>query len=94
MPILAFQLACPPGCAGHLPADDGAVHISAEQTVVATSDDGRREIYVSRELAPGGTPAVRLSGAMDTPMQPAQALQLAMALIAEACAASTWAVTR
>lgn len=57
----------------------GDVHISVERVV----------------RAPGATPAVRLQGAMDTPMSPAQALQLAAVLTAQAFTAVTsWQAQR
>lgn len=80
-----------PGCAAHL---DGVTHLSVERTIVATAAAERHEIYVGRELAPGQPPAVRLQGAADAPMAPEQALQLGLALVAEAFAAQVWAVTR
>ena len=92
--VQTVEATCPPGCGGHVPADDGQVHISVEQTVVATSGPERTEIYVSREMASGRMPAVRVQGAGDAPMQPAEAMQLAAALIVEALAAMSWQVTR
>jgi hypothetical protein len=94
--ILSDQAAlaqCPPGCGGHV---NGEVHISVDQVVVATAYGERREIYVSRELdAQVGVPAVRVQNAGDTPMSPAEALQLGLALISEAfAAAGTWQVAR
>lgn len=81
---------CLPGCAGHL---GGEVHISVEQVITATAYAGEHtQIYVSRELDERlGAPAVRLSGASDAPMTPAEALQLAAALAIEALTAqATW----
>jgi hypothetical protein len=97
MTILADQTVfshCPaglPGCGGHI---DGDVHISVEQMVVATAGPEHTEIYVSRELAPGKAPAVRIQGAPDTPMQLAEALQLLTALAAEIAAAMAWGGVR
>jgi hypothetical protein len=74
---------------------NGTVHISVDQTVVATSGPERAEIYVSLEQAPGEPAAVRVQGAGDTPMSPAQALQLAAILTSAAfTAVSSWTVTR
>jgi hypothetical protein len=97
MTIFAAQAAtstCPPGCGGHL---NGPTHISVDQVVTATAYAGEhRKVYVSRELDERlGAPAVRLSGASDAPMTPAEAMQLACALAIEAFAAmTTWTVAR
>lgn len=82
---------CPrdlPGCAAHLPTiGGGPVHISAEHRIPL----GEGHVaYVSREQAPGQPPAVRMQGAGDTPMLPAQALQLGVAVIFEAFEAQAW----
>jgi hypothetical protein len=92
--ILAAQTAastCPPGCAGHLHGD---VHISVDQVIPTSAGTERAEVYVSLEQAPGQPPAVRVQNAGDTPMQPAEALQFAFALISHALQAGSWAVTR
>jgi hypothetical protein len=97
MNILSAQTAastCPPGCAGHVPGDAGEVHISVEQTIPTSAGVERSEVYVSLEQALGQPPAVRLQGAGDTPMQPAEALQLAFALISHAIQSGSWAVSR
>jgi hypothetical protein len=78
---------CPTWCAGHLDDDDGRMHISADQVVVTTSGPESGEVYVSVEQAPVSGIAVRLAGAADRPMSPAQALELAQALTAAAFAA-------
>jgi hypothetical protein len=81
----AAQSTCPPWCEGH---SFGQVHISPDQ-VIPVSVPGERdgEIYVSTEQTPGQAAAVRLSGAADRPMTPAQALELAQALTVAAFAA-------
>lgn len=92
--ILASPLTCPPGCVGHLA---GGVHMSAELSVPVTAyATEQRELYVSLERDDDlGRPVVRLMGANDAPMTPAQALQLAAVLTAQAFAAVTsWTVTR
>jgi hypothetical protein len=96
MTIQAAQTAastCLPGCAGHL---GGAVHISVEQVVKATAYASEHtQIYVSRELDDRlGVAAVRIQGAGDAPLRPAEALQLATAIAAEAMSALAWQVTR
>lgn len=85
--ILVPVVQCPAWCAGHL---IGEVHISADQ-IIPVSAPGERdgEVYVSTEQTPGQPAAVRLSGASDRPMSPAQALELAQALTAAAFAAVT-----
>lgn len=93
--IFAAQTAastCPPGCAGHLPADDDVVHLSAEQTVIGTAGE-RSELYVSRELGPDGQVAVRLLGAGDAPLRPAEVRRLIDVLQAELAAAVAWEVS-
>lgn len=77
---------CPAWCQGHIPS-----HISAEQLVVATSGPERHDVYVSleQEDEPGSVPAVRIEGAANTPMTPAQAVQLGMLLIARGAEALT-----
>jgi hypothetical protein len=98
--ILADQTAsatCPPGCAGHLPNDDGTLHISVEQVVKTSGHGDQGRIYVSREVEArrGAAPVVRIQGATDRPMTPGEALQLAAALVAEAIASMTsWSVAR
>lgn len=85
--ILAAQAAqstCPAWCKGHIPS-----HISAEQTVIATDGPERHTLYVSLEQGLGDPPAVRLQGAADAPMSPAQAVELGMLLIARGTEAMT-----
>lgn len=87
--ILADQPAvsqCPQWCEGHLAGD---VHISTDQVIKTSVGSETGEVYVSVEQTPGQPAAVRLSGAADRPMTPAQALELAQALIAAAFAAVT-----
>lgn len=89
MSILAAQAAqstCPPWCAAHIPS-----HISAEQTVVATSGPERVEIYVSleQENETVALPAVRIQRAGDAPMTPEQAIQLGLLLITQGTMALT-----
>lgn len=81
---------CPSFCVGHLEGDDGQVHISADR-VIPVSVPGERdgEVYVSTEQTPGQPAAVRLQGAADRPMSPAQALELARALTVAAFSAVT-----
>lgn len=88
--ILADQpavLQCPRWCAGHLPGDDGPTHISADKVIKTDAGGERGEVYVSVEQAPTEAAAIRLQGAADQPMSPAQALELAQALTAAAFAA-------
>jgi hypothetical protein len=75
---------CPTWCAADIPA-----HISAEQVVEATAGPESHRIFVSleQENTPAAQVVVRLQGANDTPMSPAQAIQLGQALIASAFAA-------
>ncbi|GLW32303.1 hypothetical protein [Actinoplanes regularis] len=87
----------PPWAAAQLRDGDQVTHISAERVVEATSPDAREtgRVLVSLELDESvGVPAVRLSGASDTPMLPAQALQLGIALISLAFAAASGQVAR
>jgi hypothetical protein len=85
--IVADQTAtsqCPTWCAADIPS-----HISAEQVVEATAGPESHRIFVSLEQGstPHAQPVVRLQGAGDAPMSPAQAIQLGQALIASAFAA-------
>lgn len=85
--ILVPVTACPAWCAGHL---IGEVCIGADQVIpVSVPGEADGELYVSTEQAPGQPAAVRLQGAADRPMSPAQALELAQALTAAAFAAVT-----
>lgn len=62
---------------------------------MATSGPERTEVYVGLEQALGEPVAIRVQGAGDTPMTPAQALQLAAVLTTQAFSAATsWSVTR
>lgn len=93
---------CPEWCSGgHLPADDGVVHISVEQAVPVEPDGVvPHALYVSLEQV--DTPVaqspvgVRLEGGNSTPMTPLQAMQLAAVLQRAAFAAVSggWAVQR
>lgn len=84
--ILGPVVRCPAWCEGHL---YGQVHISADQIIKTSAGCESGEVYVSTEQTPGRPAAVRLSGASDRPMSPAQALELAQALTAAAFAAVT-----
>lgn len=85
--ILIPVAQCPAWCAGHLDGEDGLVHISGDQVIATSSGPEQGEVYVSVEQAPTSGTAVRLSGAADQPMTPAQALELAQALTVAAFAA-------
>jgi hypothetical protein len=84
--ILGRPEPCPTWCAGHLFGD---VHISTDRAIETSSGPERGEVYVSAEQEPGQPAAVRLQGAADRPMTPAQALELAQALTVAAFAVVT-----
>jgi hypothetical protein len=87
---------CLPWCAGHLPNDDGVVHISREHIVPTIAPDGSEpaELYVSIEQVGDEPPAIRLEGAASTPMGLAQALHLTTVIQALVGVAATAQVTR
>jgi hypothetical protein len=80
---------CPTWCAGHLDTDDGVVHIGQDRVIATSAGPEHGEVYVGVERVSTDPAAVRLSGAADRPMTPAQALELAQALTAAAFAAVT-----
>lgn len=84
--ILGFPEKCPAWCEGHV---FGEVHISPDRVIATSAGPERGEVYVSVEQEQDLPAAVRLSGAADRPMTPAQALELAQALTAAAFAAVT-----
>ena len=84
MNIIAAQIAastCPRWCAGHVPADQGVLHISPDHVVAG-------QAYVSLEQR-GSSPAVRVELTGDGLLSPAAAVQLAAVLTASAFTAVT-----
>lgn len=95
--ILAAQTdlsECPNWCGGHLPAEDGLVHVSAEKVIPVSAGSENHTLWVSIEQADVATertePAsIRIEGAASAPMTLAQAMQLAHVLQATVFAALT-----
>jgi hypothetical protein len=87
-PATATTAAHPGWCA----ADLDRTHLSVDQVVETCAPGGLEpgRVYVSLELDEAtGVPAVRLSGATDSPMLAQQAIQIGTALITSAFAAAT-----
>jgi len=87
-------LPCPSWCSGgHVPADEGLLHISIEKVVLTACGGERHEIYVSVERSDAdgvsAPAAVRLESSTSTPMTPQQAMRLSSILASAAMAAIT-----
>lgn len=95
MNILAPETTCPSWCSGgHIPADNGVVHISVEQVLAVSAGRETGTVYVSVEQveqpgAPMDAPSLRIEGAGSRPMTLAQAMHLAHVLQATVFAALT-----